>query len=246
MSVLTESMLRDELKNERISNYVVKMGTIITPAARQYLKEKGIDLIVENLEKESIASEKNEKVQAPKFEAILAGGYFDEKPEYMTHLYGNKLVFKDHPRIVFRGKLDSLQSKILKAQVIQSKKGNKKIIKDLEEILSLCRNIMRSEVLEEALEEINIFGLGEEKIREMSHNPKKYFNTGHILPSWQMGETMILINAIRSTVRETEITCIKAFKSEDGVSRPDIIKAMNRLSSCVYIIMLRQANGYYH
>ena len=40
-----------------------------------------------------------------------------EKPEHMTHLVGNVLVVKNHPRILFRGKLDSLQSLFVLAQV---------------------------------------------------------------------------------------------------------------------------------
>lgn len=248
MSILTEAMLRNELNNKEIKNYIVDSDTIITPSAKQYLKERRIELTIkgkEGSEEKPIIKNEYKENLSQKFIAVLGGGYFDKKPEYMTHLYGNKLVFKDHPHIILRGKLDSLQSKIMEVQVSLSKNEKKKIIKDLDEMLGLCRNIMKAEVLKEPLGEIKVLGLDEKSMRAITHNPKKNFNTGHILPSWEMGETMILLNALRSTVRETEIACITAFKSEDGVSRPDIIKAMNRLSSCVYIIMLREASGYY-
>ena len=181
----------------------------------------------------------------PKYSAVFGGGYFTDKPEYMTQLHGNKLVIKDHPHIVMRGKLDSLQSRIMEVQISASKQKSKGIIKELEEILTLCRNIMRAEVLNEPLADIEILGLDEKKLREISHNPQKYFNTKHILPSWEMGELAVLLNSIRSYVREVEIAAIKTFKTEEGVDRVDIIRALNRLSSCLYIMVLRQITGYY-
>lgn len=250
MSVLTEASLRAELKNKKVSKYIVDPDVKITPSARQYLKEREIELVVRD---EKIAEEQKrdeykpveKECLVPKYYAAFGGGYFADKPEYMTQLYGNKLVFKDHPHIVLRGKLDSLQSKIMEVQLAASKHNNMTLVKDLDEVLMLCRNIMRAEVLNEPLDDIKVLDLGEKELREMSHNPQKYFNTKHILPSWEMGELAVLLNSIRSTIRETEIAAIKAFKTEDGVSRIDIIKALNRLSSCLYIMLLRQLTGYY-
>ncbi|WP_372995944.1 cobalamin adenosyltransferase [Lutispora sp.] len=249
MSVLTETSLRAELRNKKISQYFVDPDVKITPSARQYLKEREIQLIIRDekpskYEEESAPRQKDKEVITPKYYAVM-GGYFSDKPEYMTQLYGNKLVFKDHPHIALRGKLDSLQSKIMEVQLSASKQKSMGLVKDLEDVLILCRNIMRAEVLDEPLADIQVLDLGEKELREMSHNPQKYFNTKHILPSWEMGELAVLLNSIRSLIREVEIAAIKAFKTEDGVSRVDIIKALNRLSSCVYIMMLRQLTGYY-
>ena len=44
----------------------------------------------------------------------VTGEALAEKPEHMTQLCGNRLVSKTHPRIVFRGKLDSLIAKALR------------------------------------------------------------------------------------------------------------------------------------
>ena len=48
---------------------------------------------------------------------LLGGGYVEEKPEHMTHLHSDLLVRKDHPRIVFRGKLDTLEAELILAQL---------------------------------------------------------------------------------------------------------------------------------
>ena len=49
------------------------------------------------------------------------------KPEHMTHLRGNTLVFKDHPVIKYRGALDYLESKIICTQIVADKKGYKSL-----------------------------------------------------------------------------------------------------------------------
>ena len=53
----------------------------------------------------------------PKYVDYETGAYYMEKPEHMTQLFGNVLVAKDHPRIHFRGKLDSLQALVVLDQV---------------------------------------------------------------------------------------------------------------------------------
>lgn len=249
MSVLTETSLRTELRNKKISQYFVDPDVKITPSAKQFLRDKEIELVVKDKEAVKVIEERPNQEEKeciiPKYSAAFGEGYFTDKPEYMTQLHGNKLVIKDHPRIVMRGKLDSLQSKIMEVQVSASKQKNMSIIKDLEDVLILCRNIMRAEVLNEPLADIQVLGLDEKMLREMSHNPQKYFNTKHLLPSWKMGELAILLNSIRSTIREVEIVAIKAYKTEECIDRVDIIRVLNRLSSCIYIMMLRQVTGYY-
>ncbi len=67
----------------------------------------------------------------------------------------------------------------------------------------------------------------------------------HILPNYSMGRIALELNALRSGVREAEIAAVKAFRKEEAVEREDLITALNRLSSCVYIMMLKYLNGAY-
>ena len=46
---------------------------------------------------------------------LLNGGVLSEKPEHMTHLNAEFLVNKTHPRIAFRGSMDSLEAALLLA-----------------------------------------------------------------------------------------------------------------------------------
>ena len=47
------------------------------------------------------------------------------------------------------------------------------IAKDLEEVLTLARNILRAEVLSEPLEEFTLLGLSEQDIRRFLITPRK-------------------------------------------------------------------------
>jgi len=250
--VITESVLRGELKNSEITEYEVEKGTIVTPSAKQYLSERNIKLIYIEKGSKETNNQNNQNSQKeiesfkPKYIQIN-GGIFDKKPEHMTQLNGNKLVNKDHKRIIFRGKLDSLQAKILEVQVLSKELKELNVVKDLENVLSFVRKILGSEVTENVFCFDNLIGLSSDELRAYSHDPKKYLNTEHIIyPSMEMGPIVVALNSLRAQSREVEIAAYQAFKNDDGEpTRKDIALAMNRLSSCLYTMMCKYAAGKY-
>lgn len=264
MAVITENDLRKHFKNQNLKEadvYEATTGAILTPSAKSFLTDHQIELRYVGESRKEVPpppgkdvklqiTKKLDSIQNPeegkKRFRTLYGGFLETKPEHMTHLYGNMLVFKDHPRIVFRGKLDSLESKILEAQVSCFKLGMTKLVDDLEEILLFVRQIVRSEVLSESMDEFNLLGMTAKELREMSHFPKKYFGLEHFQPSYELGEAVVVINSLRTLTRETELQAYQAFKSEHGsVEREDIIRTLNRLSSLFWIMMFRVRVGQY-
>ncbi len=253
MSLITESVLRSRFRQGVPQNIDVYKGDIITPSAKQYLREKGVEIQwkSETIKKTSEKGEKEEPYKTntykgfevvekdfqPKFVSAYDGGMYAEKPEYMTHLYGNKLVFKDDERIVFRGKLDHFQSQILMVQSLVEKLGMKQLSVDLEEILTLTRNILMSEVKNIPMEPITLFGLDDGMIRAHSHNPMKYYGVQHFVPNVHMGDVVINLNMLRTSVRELEVAAMKTFRQGTNVKHPMMIQALNRLSSGIYILM---------
>jgi len=253
MSVLTEAALRVLLKDadlEAMKEYRVESGVIVTPSARSWLLENKIDLIIGETceasdagplkkhdapqEPDSLPPKKNARYK------LLGGGYLDEKPEHMTALHGMTLVLKSHRIICLRGKLDSLMARILEAQLTLKKLGLLKGAGDLEETLVLLRSIMRAEILGEALSPICLFGMEEAELRSRSHTPQKYYGISHFFASAEDGEAVVLLNSLRAASREVELEACKAFETESGESqRPDIIAALNRLSSAYYVMMFR-------
>ncbi|WP_027634024.1 ethanolamine utilization cobalamin adenosyltransferase [Clostridium hydrogeniformans] len=243
MSLITESELRKRLKKDNLKELKelqVLKKDIVTPSAKSFLTEHNIELkYVDVIEEKKDEKEEKVIIDEYKYETIF-GAHLKEKPEHMTHLKGNTLVFKDHNRILFRGKVDTLESKILETQILCNKLGEALVIKDLQEILDFVRRILRCEVLEEELLEFNLQGMTKEELREKSHYPEKYFGMSHFTPDYTMGEVVIALNSLRTLTREVELSALKAFKNEYGmVERVDIIRALNRLSSLFWIMMFK-------
>lgn len=158
------------------------------------------------------------------------------KPEYMTNLNKDELVVKSNPRIKLRGMIDSFQADILRLQIMAENRKDSRLLSRLEDILEYSREILAAEVLDRSLETINLFGLGEKELRYISQHPVDYFGFGHVAPNYKMGEVCIELNALRAKSREVELVAIDAFCTPPHIEREDIIRALNRLSSGIYII----------
>ena len=246
MKVITEAMLRDELKRSEITEYRVPDGMMLSPAAREYLQQRKIKISRESAserQKEAaVPAERTPEMAAPlqaKYRDYETGALYLEKPEYMTQIEGDMLVVKNHPRIAFRGKLDSLQALIVLDQAILNEKtGYGKMIADLDDILGVLREIMRCDALNEPLRVEKIIGLTSAELRERSHAPMKFFHVKYMrLPDYKMGIAYALLNQLRTAVREAEVTAVNAFKNGANYERQDILEIFNRLSSAVHIMM---------
>ncbi len=246
MKAITEIYLRRWIRQKnRPKEFCLRRGMIITPAARQYLQEQRVELLADkklpqtNLRAEN-AEDDGISYTVTREEYVSADGKkkYEVKPEYMTQLRGNTLVAKDDILIEFRGRLDSLQSEILllheQANAYSSQLGD-----DVAELLDWARTILQAEVLEKPLVERSVFSLSPDELRSHSHNPRKYYGIGHILPGLDMDSILLKLNHLRSTVREIELVAVKAFMAGDHPAGATIIQALNRMSSAVYILMLK-------
>jgi ethanolamine utilization cobalamin adenosyltransferase len=160
----------------------------------------------------------------------------------LTHLYGNQLTEKDNPVIRFRGMLDKLSAMILEAQVLGGEHNNSAFVKDLQEILEFVRSLLPAEYKGSSLGEFRVLGLSSRDLRERSHHPEKYFGRKHLLMDYAMGALSVRLNLLRSVARETELAAVSAFKDEKDPAksrRPDIVEALNRLSSLFYILIYK-------
>jgi ethanolamine utilization cobalamin adenosyltransferase len=55
----------------------------------------------------------------------------------------------------------------------------------------------------------------------------------------------LYLNKLRTLIREVEITAVDAFVSELEIQKIDLLRALNRLSSAIYIMMLKEEKGEY-
>lgn len=273
MKVITEAILRDELRASVPETYTVPEGKILSPAAREFLQQNKVKILdgkkVSYQKEKKQEPEKEEKedkrpdVKAtevppmptvpaeedkkPKFVDYETGAFYFEKPEHMTHLYGNVLVPKDHKRIYFRGKLDSLETIFVLNQALLLEMGeDQSLIDDLQDILESLREMMRCDVMDEPFRRDYIIGLNHKELREHSHNPMKFYHIKQmVLPDYTLGKSYALLNQLRAAVRETEVAAAAAFHVGKEYLRQDIIEELNRMSSAMHIIMCKYLAGEY-
>ena len=194
---------------------------------RVFFLGKGDQLTTEardHLNRERIEIRPGEQARITQYR-LLGGGILTEKPEDMTHLYGDVLVYKTHPRIGFRGAMDTLEAALLLC-------GD-----SVREILELARRLIRCEVMDEPVGEFTLYGLTEAEQRKRSHFPQDYYGQPHFMPDFSDGEKLLRLNQARCAARAAELAAARAFP--DG-ERPDIQKALNRMSSMLYILMIQE------
>ena len=223
-----ETQVRDNIRNrdgKRV--FYLGKGDQLTASARDWLTRERIPILpAENAR--------------PERYAILSGGYAEEKPEHMTHLNGEVLVTKTHPRIEFRGLMDSLEAILMLCQLNSASEDQK----SLGEILELARKILRCDVLEQPLENDKLCGLTESEQRLRSHRPQEFYGQTHFMPSVADGAGVLWLNWARTAARAAEIGAVRAFSDRDGnLTREDIPRALNRMSSMLYILMIRRKAG---
>ena len=215
-----ETAVRANIRNrdgKRV--FYLRSGDTLTPLARDFLRKERIEILPAH----------EAKIQRYR---LLSGGYAEEKPEQMTHLNGDVLVLKTHPRIRFRGMVDLLEAELL---LCGPEPG---------EILSLARRLIRCDVVDEPVGEFTLYGLTQEQQRQHSHFPQDHYGIPHFMPDFSDGEQVLRLNRCRSVCRQAELAAVEAFSNKDGVlARGDIVQALNRMSSMLYILMIRRKSS---
>ena len=89
---------------------------------------------------------------------------------------------------------------------------------------------------DEPLAQKPLFGYDHDRLRYVSHHVKEEIGIDHPIPDYRMGRMALMLNTLRTRIREAELGAVAAFPGE----RPDIIEEMNRLSSAAYILFCRQ------
>lgn len=203
--------------------YYLGKGDQLTSTARDFLRRERIEILPGSQAR-------------PERYRLLSGGYAEEKPEHMTHLNGEVLVLKTHPRIRFRGKMDTLEAELILCQLVPGAPEGA-----LGEILDLSRKILRCDVLEEPLRQDTLCGLTQEEQRKRSHMPQDYYGQPHFMPQASDGPVIAGLNRARCFAREAELAAVEAFSDREGnLLREDIPKALNRMSSMLYLLMIQE------
>lgn len=247
MRFITEEELRVRFGLGRCSELRLAHDERLTPAAVNLVSDRAIRVLhVDAQGHTAVPTEDGQlkRVSVLRTDAVTkagrrcsqCGGHVAEKPENMTHLDGETLVLKTHPRIRLRGRIDALTASVVLAQTQFDPKGvlPPELAVWLADLRSWLGCILRAEVTGEPVPELGMGDMNFTVIRALSHFPEKYLGHEHIVPEASHGYNVALLNTLRAQTREVELQAA----SQPETDRPDLIKALNRLSSAFYILMI--------
>ncbi len=139
-----------------------------------------------------------------------------------------------------RGKLDLLEGAIFDAQVAADSEGARDLVGELEESLALVRRIVGAEVTGRPLGEWKLAGMEPAQIRHASHHTQELYGVPFMYPSVRHGIVVAKLYLARASAREAERALLRALPE-----RADLLLALNRLSSLLYVLTCKYVGGRY-
>jgi propanediol utilization protein/ethanolamine utilization cobalamin adenosyltransferase len=234
--ILTETELRARWHKDKCGRITVPRGSVLTPSARDFLRAHGIELAVAG---EGVV-DLNSHILATAAPAPKASPSPGAKPEHMTHLRGARLVAKTHPVIAWRGQMDLFDCRLVEAQAVLAAGGEEALAAELDEVALFARRLMAAEVRDRPFAFGTLCGWSVDEVRDISHHPDRHFGNGHTAMSYRDGLPVALLNGLRAKAREVELFANRAFGDGGEPPRPDLLLALNRLSSLLYVLVCRQ------
>lgn len=256
---ITEDLLREQYSLGHGTEIHLPRGCRLTPAARGLLEDRKIVIKYVDEEGRTFVSSTGEETLVVKEEelkqvnpltsndewsygsCLMCQQTLKVKPEVLTHIDFQNLVLKTDPRLKFRGKLDTLigQAVLLQTEVKVEGVFGGQLNKWLEDIRSVLGNLLKAEATGSEVVNVSLGDMDEKVIHALSHNPLKYLGHDHLMPDVEQGRNVALLNVLRAQVREAELLAADIYITRDfKVLRPDIMAAINRLSSALYVLMI--------
>ena len=248
---ITETELRAQFSLSAGSEIHLPADARLTPAAKGLLSDRQIHVKYHDEDGRSFVDVGTPTEQAELKQVAVLTGKNDHgsahcllcaqtvrtKPDTLTSLDGHTLVAKNDARLKLRGKLDTAIGYCVWIQTEQT--PAQLLVHWLADIRSALGNVLKSEVTGDTMLPVVMGGLSEKIIHAASHNPLKYLGHDHLVPEVGQGAQVARLNLLRAHVREAELIAADVFITHDfKVTRPDIMQALNRISSEVYVLML--------
>jgi ethanolamine utilization cobalamin adenosyltransferase len=253
--IITESELREMWQNGRGKLPPFPPGTRFSAAAQDFLKVHGIVLETDG----SPPDVQNKGVadwnKPGSFPVVLTGPVpvcsecgqpLHAKPEHLTQLDAGRFAPKTNPRLVLRGRVDSLHGQVMLTASIARRFELPDLALQLDTLAAYCREIMSAEYHLRPVAPLTLFGKNEAELHDISHWPDKHLGLAHLVPGPHDHEILHWLNVLRTQAREVEVVALQAFPPEGldpaGVGA-SLARALNRLSSAVYVLELYFQSG---
>jgi ethanolamine utilization cobalamin adenosyltransferase len=159
----------------------------------------------------------------------------------MTQLDPGLFAPKTSPRLVLRGRVDSLHGLVMLTAAIARRFQLPELAQGLDTLAAFCREIMSAEYHLRPVGPLAMLGKTENELHEISHWPDRFLGIQHLVPGAQDHEMLHWLNVLRTQSREVEIVALATFPPADqdpAEAGASIVRALNRLSSAIYVLEL--------
>lgn len=262
--IVTEADLRDQLRRPTVGALVhVPSGARLSPSAADFVKQWSLQLVDPKAmdippESDEVGGGGNETDDHSKWDkksvfpvqlkgdlptCEVCGSPVKHKPSQLTQLNAKHFAPKTHPRIVLRGRLDSLHALVMLTQRMAKEANEKALVRDLGTVAAYCRELTSAEYNERPVSELSLQNWDVEKIHKATHDPKGMLGIDHLTIDENEPQLMHWLNMARTMSREIEITAMEAFPEPDHPYGASICHAFNRLSSTFYFLQLCMKAG---
>lgn len=249
--IVTEADLRDQLRRPFSgAQVVVPVGARLSPSAADFVKHWKLQLVEGGGEPTATQAAPNGarawdspstfpvvKNETPPT-CTCCGTPVETKPDALTQLNACHYAAKNHPRIRFRGRIDSLHALVMLVQVRAKALGAGDLVEDLGTVAAYLREIMSAEYNERPVADVSLADWDEAALHRATHDPRGVLGVPHLAISEADPELQHWLNVCRTQAREIESTALDAFPSPHHPYGASICHAMNRLSSVFYFLQL--------
>jgi ethanolamine utilization cobalamin adenosyltransferase len=248
--VITEAELREMWQAGRGVIAPLPAATRFTPSASDFIKEWG--LAITYLEAAPPVRPANANRPAwdrpAEFPVNLAGPLpvcvacgqpVAHKPDHLAQLDAGHYAPKTRPRFRFRGKVDTLHAQVLVTEAAARRHNLPQLAGYLSTLAAYCREIASAEYHERPVMPLQLAGISEDDLHRITHHPEQTLGISHVTPSPDDPEALLALNLLRCQAREAELLAAEVFAGPAGQPlRPDLLRALNRLSNAVYYVTL--------
>lgn len=249
MSFITESELRELWQNGRGQLPPFPPGTRFSASAQDFLKANRLEVRYAAASSAQ-ATQETDWNKPGSFPVVLTGPVpvcsecgqpLHAKPEHLTQIDAGHFAPKTSPRLVFRGRVDSLHALVMLTASVARRFELPELAQHLDTLAAYCREIMSAEYNLRPVSPLALLGKSEAELHEISHWPDRHLGIPHLVPGPHDHEILHWMNVLRTQSREVEVVALQAFPPDAldpaGIGA-GLARALNRLSSAVYVLEL--------
>jgi ethanolamine utilization cobalamin adenosyltransferase len=257
--IVTESELRELWRSGRQALPAFPPGTRFSQAAQDFLKTHQLEIRFEDPAAAPADGAETRPawdkpavfpvvLSGPALVCAVCGQPLSPKPDHMTQLDAGRFAPKTHPRIRFRGQLDSLHAVVMLTAAEARRYHLPRLAAALDSLAAYCREVQSAEYHGRPVQPLSLLGRDEAELHQTSHWPDRHLGIAHLTLEPADHAILHWLNLARTQARELELSALELYGPKehthsDQDASGSIPHALNRLSSAIYVTALLFKRG---